>query len=387
MYDFDRLTNRHDTLSYKWNVRDGELPMWVADMDFETAEPIRRAIVQRAEHGIFGYSYTPDEYFSAVSDYWARRHGYRIEKEHMVYSNGVVASISSLVRKLTTPAESVLIQAPVYNIFYNSIVNNGRNVLSSDLVYDGAGYSIDFADLEQKLSQPQTSLMILCNPHNPVGRTWTAEELARIGELCFKHGVTVISDEIHCDITSGGYTPFACASEICADISVSCISPSKTFNIAGLQSACMFARNPVLRHRAWRAVNTDEVGEPNAFSMSASIAAYTECDGWVDAMLEYVFENKRIAADFICREIDGASTHCSEATYLLWIDISGICRDSVAFCDFLRAETGLILSDGAEYGECGRSFVRMNLATQRQRVLDGLERFKRGCEIYKAKNK
>lgn len=384
MYDFDKLTDRSGTLSYKWDVKPGELPMWVADMDFEVASPIKRAIVDRAEHGIFGYTATPDAYFEAISAYWERRHGYRIPTEHMIYSNGVVAAISSIVRKLTTPAENVLIQAPVYNIFYNSILNNGRNVLSSDLIYDGSEYSVDFDDLEKKLALPQTSLMILCNPHNPVGRIWTRKELARIGELCHKYGVTVLSDEIHCDVTAPGesYIPFASVNEECRSISVSAIASSKTFNIAGLQSACVFAADPVLRHKVWRGINTDEVGEPNAFSMTANIAAFTECDGWVDEMLEYVFENKRIACDFINSEIDGMKATLSKATYLLWIDISEVAKDSVDFCEKLRERTGLYLSDGAEYGECGRSFVRMNLATQRSRVLDGLERLKRGAAEY-----
>ena len=388
MYDFDKITDRSCTLSYKWDVKSDELPMWVADMDFEVADPIKRAITDRAEHGIFGYTMIPDEFFKAVSDYWGRRHGYRIPTEHMVYSNGVVAAISSIVRKLTTPAENVLIQAPVYNIFYNSIINNGRNVLSSDLVYDGSDYLIDFEDLERKLALPQTSLMILCNPHNPVGRIWRKDELAKIGELCHKYGVTVLSDEIHCDITIpgiSGYVPFASVNDVCRDISVTAVAASKTFNIAGLQSACLFAADPVLRHKVWRGVNTDEVGEPNAFSMTANIAAFTECDTWVDEMLEYVFENKRIACDFINNNIEGMKATLSEATYLLWIDISEIAEDSVDFCEKLRETTGLYLSDGAEYGECGRSFVRMNLATQRERVLDGLDRLSRGAKAYQSR--
>lgn len=389
MYNFDKLTDRSGTLSYKWDVKPGELPMWVADMDFEVAPAIKEAIKARSEHGIFGYTMIPDEFFFAISKYWGRRHGYEIPVEHMVYSNGVVAAISSIVRKLTTPAENVLIQAPVYNIFYNSILNNGRNVLSSDLIYDGAEYSIDFDDLEEKLARPQTSLMILCNPHNPVGRIWTKEELAKIGELCYKHGVAVLSDEIHCDITApecDGYTPFASVNEVCRRISVTAVASSKTFNIAGLQSACLFAEDPILRHKVWRGVNTDEVGEPNAFSMVANIAAFTECDAWVDEMLEYVFENKRIACEFINKEIEGMKAAYSKATYLLWIDISGVVEDSVEFCQKLRESTGLYLSDGAEYGESGKSFVRMNLATQRSRVLDGLERLKRGAAEY-VKNK
>ena len=386
-FDFDRITDRRGTYSYKWNVGEGELPMWVADMDFEVADPIKQAIVGRSEHGIFGYSATPCEFFEAISAFWGRRHGYVIPIGDMVYSNGVVAAISSLVRKLTTPAENVLVQAPVYNIFYNSIINNGRNVLSSDLVYRSGEYSIDFEDLEEKLSRPQTSLMILCNPHNPIGRIWTREELAKIGELCAKYGVTVISDEIHCDVTAPGvnYVPFASVNDVCRDISVTCIAASKTFNIAGLQSACIFAHDPNLRHKAWRGINTDEVGEPNAFSMQANIAAYTECDAWVDSMRDYVFENKRIAAEYINKEIDGLKVKLSLATYLLWIDISGVAADSVDFCKKLREYTGLYLSDGAEYGECGRAFVRINLATQRARVLDGLERLKRGCKMYKSK--
>lgn len=383
-FDFDKLTDRFGTLSYKWDVERNELPMWVADMDFEVADPIKRAITQRAEHGIFGYSSTPCEFFEAVSRYWGRRHGYSIPTEHMIYSNGVVAAISSVVRKLTTPAENVLIQAPVYNIFYNSVLNNGRNVLSSDLIYDGGKYSIDFADLEEKLARPQTTLMILCNPHNPVGRIWSRDELAHIGELCNKYGVTVLSDEIHCDITAPGveYVPFASVNDVCKNISLTCIAASKTFNIAGLQSACVFAADPVLRHKVWRGINTDEVGEPNAFSMTANIAAYTECDDWVDGMRDYVFQNKKLAVEYINGRIDSLKAEFSLATYLLWIDISGVSDDSVDFCDKLRKSTGLYLSDGAEYGECGRKFVRMNLATQRARVLDGLERLKRGCEIY-----
>ena len=378
-YDFDTRTDRMGTLSYKWGVNDGELPMWVADMDFETAPAVKTAIVERAKHGIFGYSETPDSFFSAISDYWHRRHGFRIPKEWLIYSNGIVAAISSAVRRLTEPGEYVLIQAPVYNIFYNSILNNGRRVLSSDLVYSDGEYSIDFLDLEEKLSRPLTTMMILCNPHNPVGRVWTREELAKIGELCRKWGVTVLSDEIHCDFVRPGcrYTPFASVSDTCADISVNCISASKTFNIAGLQSAAVAVKDEALRFKVYRGLNNDEVGEPNAFAMCANIAAFRECDEWVTELVEYVFENKRIASEYIEKNIPKLKAPLSDATYLLWIDISGVSSDSVEFCRELREKTGLYLSDGEEYGECGRAFVRMNLATQRSRVLDGLERLAR----------
>ena len=382
MTDFDILTDRSGTFSYKWDVKDGELPMWVADMDFETAPAVKKAIVDRACHGIFGYSSTPSEYFDAVSDFFGRRHGFSIPTEWMVYSNGIVAAIGSVVRRLTHPDENVLIQAPVYNIFYNSIINNGRRVISSDLVYDGTGYSVDFADLEAKLALPQTSLMILCNPHNPVGRLWTRDELVKIGELCKKHGVTVLSDEIHCDFVRNGmdYVPFSSIAEY-RDISVSCISPSKTFNLAGLQSAVVVIPDAHLRHRIWRGINTEELGEPNAFSMVAGIAAFSQSDEWVDSLVSYIFENRALAQECINKSIPGIRAISGDATYLLWIDISGICDDSVAFTERLRELTGLYLSEGREYGECGKSFVRMNLATQRSRLLDGLERLRRGVEI------
>ena len=375
-YDFDKLTGRRGRNAVKWDVAEGELPMWVADMDFEAPPAVRNAIEDVARHGIYGYSSLPDEYFAAVSDYYYRRHGYRIPTEEMVYSSGVVAAISSLVRKLTTPAENVLIQAPVYNIFYNSILNNGRNVLSSDLVCREGRYYIDFDDLEAKLAMPQTSLMILCNPHNPVGRIWTREELARIGELAAENGVTVISDEIHCDFTAPGknYIPFASVSDLCRRISVTCVSPSKTFNIAGLQSACVFANDKHLRHKAFRGINTDEVGEPNIFAVRAAIAAYSECDEWVDEIRDYVFENKRIACKYIRERIPSLKSEPSDATYLLWINVKEVEEDSSVFVSKLRSETGLYLNDGAAYGECGRGFVRLNTATQRSRLIDGLER-------------
>lgn len=384
-FDFDKIPDRFGTFSYKWAVGKNELPMWVADMDFECAPKIKEAIVKRAEHGVFGYSDTPSAFFEAVSGYFERRHGYKIPTEYMIYSNGVVAAISSAVRRLTQPNECVLIQAPVYNIFYNSIANNGRRVLSSDLVYDGEGYSVDYADLEEKLARPETSLMILCNPHNPVGRTWSKQELTKIGDLCIKHGVTVFSDEIHCDFCfEKRFIPFASLGEPYADISVSAVASSKTFNLAGLQSACLYTKNPRLRYLVWRGVNTDEVGEPNCFAMTANITAFTECDGWVDEMREYIAENKKIARNYINGSISGLYAPKSDATYLLWIDVSGVCGDSVEFVRRVRELTGLYLSDGAEYGECGRKFVRMNLATQRERVLDGLDRLRRAVEALKA---
>jgi cystathionine beta-lyase len=292
----------------------------------------------------------------------------------------VVAAISSAVRKLTTPAEKVLIQPPVFNLFYNSVYNNGRYIVESALVRRGGGYEIDFEDLEQKLADPQVSLFILCNPHNPVGKVYTREELCRIGELCHKHHVTVLSDEIHCEFTYPRctYIPFAAASELCRDISVSCVSASKSFNLAGMYAACVIAHDPSLRWRMYRALNTDEVGEPGAFAIQASLAAYNEAEEWLDEALDYIEENKRYARAYIEENIPELTVPDSNATYLLWIDASSLGISSPELVDMIEKSAALKLSDGLEYGECGRYFLRMNLAAPRATVTEGLVRLKKG---------
>ena len=234
-YDFDTKTDRRNSNSLKWDVLENELPMWVADMDFQTAPEIREAILDRAEHGIYGYTILPAAWYEAYQHWWQQYHGFRMEREWLIFCTGVVPAISSAVRKLTTPGENVLVQTPVYNTFFNSIGNNGRNVLESPLGYENGEYFIDFDRLEKDLSDPQTTMIILCNPHNPVGKIWEKETLERIGELCARYHVTVLSDEIHCDLTAPDleYTPFASISETCRRISITAIAPTKAFNLAG----------------------------------------------------------------------------------------------------------------------------------------------------------
>ncbi len=383
-FDFDKLTDRIGTNSMKWDVSQGELPMWVADMDLETAPCVKKAIQKRAEHGCFGYSLVPESFYEAISDWWRVRHNTFFDKSDMIFTTGVVPAISSLVRKLSSVGDNVLIQAPVYNIFYNSILNNGRKVLSSDLIYDfdSGEYSIDFADLERKMSEPGTTLMILCNPHNPVGRIWTRYELDKIGSLAKKYGVTVISDEIHCDIVMPGreYTPFASVSDTNADISLTLVSSSKAFNTAGLQCAAVIVKNKDLYRLAHRGLNTDEVAEPNAFATAALEAAFREGAEWLTQLCEYLFENRRIAEEFIKSELPRLRVTHGEATYLLWVNISDYSHSSVELCDKIRQKSGLYISDGYEYGECANGFVRINLATQRQRLYDGLYRLKTALE-------
>ncbi len=384
MYDFDTTVNRRGTASLKWDVEEHELPMWVADMDFQTAPEIREALEKRVAHGVFGYTVIPDAWNQAYVNWWKRRHHFSVQPEWLVFCTGVVPAISSAVRKLTTPGENVLIQTPVYNIFFNSIVNNGRNVLESPLVYDGQAYQIDFAQLEKDLANPQTTLMILCNPHNPVGKIWDKETLEKIGNLCEKYHVTVLSDEIHCDLTAVGkeYVPFAAVSETCKKISVSLWAPTKTFNIAGLQTAAIMAADSTLRHKMWRALNTDEVAEPNAFAIDAAIAAFTKGEAWLDALREYIDENKQMVKQYLEKELPQISVVSLDVTYLLWLDCHEITEDSVKLATFIREKTGLYLSEGAEYGGDGRYFLRLNVACPKERLKEGLKRLKEGIMAY-----
>ena len=381
---FDKEVNRRGTGSMKWNVGEHELPMWVADMDFETAPAVTKAIMDRAVQGIYGYTEVSEEWYLAYQNWWQDRHHFPIEKDWLIFCTGVVPAISSIVRKMTTVAEKIVVMTPCYNIFFNSIVNNGRNVLESRLHYEYGVYSIDQEDLEEKLADPQTSMLILCNPHNPVGKIWDRETLERIGELCFKHHVLVLSDEIHCDITRPGmeYIPFASASEHCKNNSITCVAPTKTFNLAGLQTAAVIVPDAALRHRVNRGLNTDEVAEPNVFAAIAPIAAFDRGREWLEELREYLWENRKAAEDFIREEIPELRTVSADATYLLWIDCNALPGDLSELAEFIRKESGLYVCDGREYGN-GYGFLRMNLACRRELLKEGLERLKRSIHSYR----
>lgn len=383
-YDFDRIIDRRRTDSLKWDVAENELPMWVADMDFETAPAIREAIAARAAHGIYGYTVLPDAWYDAYIVWWQKQHGFTMERDWLIFCTGVVPAISSIVRKLTTPAEKVLVMTPVYNIFFNSIRNNGREVLACPLHFDGEGYSIDFEELEQKLADPQTTLMLLCNPHNPIGKIWDRETLAVIGTLCRRHHVTVVADEIHCDLTAPGrnYVPFASVSADCRDNSITCLAPTKAFNIAGLQTAAVSVPDPTLRHKVWRGLNTDEVAEPNAFAVTAAIAAFTKGAPWLSELRAYIAENRRVTTAFVEKEIPQIHVVGGDATYLLWLCCNRLQTDSATLAAFIRKETGLYLSAGRAYGGDGDAFLRMNIACPRAILEDGLGRLKKGIDAF-----
>lgn len=382
-FQFDKRVDRRNTGSMKWDVAENELPMWVADMDFQTAPEITESIIERAKHGVFGYTVLTDEWYQAYQTWWKERHHFVIDREWLIFCTGVVPAISSIVRKVTTVGENVAVMTPVYNIFFNSILNNGRNVLDSRLKYDGHAYQIDFDDLEEKLSDPQTTLLILCNPHNPVGRIWDRETLEKIGDLCSKYHVLVLSDEIHCDLTKPGvdYTPFASVSENCRRNSMTCVAPTKAFNLAGIQTAAVIVPDENLRHKVNRGLNTDEVAEPNVFAAMAPVAAFTRGGEWLDALRSYLWENRTFAENYIKREIQGVSAVPAQATYLLWLDCGNLIGSSTDFCRFIRRHSGLYLSDGNEYRN-GEGFLRMNLACPRQQVEDGLNRLKESVAAY-----
>ena len=384
MFDFNYNPERRGTDSVKWDVTEKELPMWIADMDFETAPQIKAAIQKRAEHGIYGYTKVPDEWYSAITGWWKRRFNFVIEKEWLEFCTGIVPAISSIVKRVTNYGDNVVVLTPAYNVFFNSIENAGRHALQCNLSYKNGQYGIDFVELEKVLSHPLTTLFIFCNPHNPTGNIWTKEEIAKIGSLCKKHGVVVISDEIHCNFTlpENKYTPFASVSEECKDISITCISASKTFNIAGLQSAAVVVPNKSLREKVVRGLNSDEVAEPNCFAVDSVIAAFNEGEQWLDELNIYLFENRKCVEDYLKKNLPKAVAVKANATYVVWIDCGKFCDDTDKLCAYLRKETGLILSAGSQFRGNGGTFIRLNTACNRDKLLDGLSRFVTGVKKY-----
>lgn len=383
-YNFNTCPNRRNTNSMKWNVEEDELPMWVADMDLMTAPAITNAIVDRAATGVYGYSDYDPNFKQTVCDWWQRRHHTAFNPEDVLFCNGIIPAIGSLIRTLTNPEDCVLVQPPVYNHFYNSIADNGRIIEESPLDYDGKYYFIDWEDLEERLSAPEVTMMIVCNPHNPIGKAWSREDLARIGELCDAHDVVVVSDEIHCDIMKPGvkHVPFASASDTCRDISITCGSPSKAFNTAGLQSAYVICPNEQLRSAVQEGMKIDDVAFPNTFAMDAIMTAYTKCDVWLDDLNKHIQSNKEEATHYIEQRFDEVVVVPSEATYLLWLDCMELATDATELCEAIRQETGLILSPGSIFGTTAEPFLRMNVACSKAQLQDALQRLDSFFNMY-----
>lgn len=383
-YDFDEPVPRRGTNSYKWDtVKDEDvLPMWVADMDFRTAPAIVGALQKRVEHGIFGYTKVPPAYYEAVVNWFRRRHAWLIEKEWIVYTTGVVPAISAIVKALTVPGDRVLVQTPVYNCFFSSIRNNGCEVVANPLKYANGTYRIDYDDLERKATDPKVRLLLLCNPHNPVGRVWTRQELRRIGEICIRNRVLVVADEIHCELVFSGhvYIPFASISEDFREHSVTCISPSKAFNLAGLQIANIVAADTDVRMKIDKAININEVCDVNPFGVEALIAAYNRGEDWLEELKHYLSVNYNYLRAYFDEYFPEFPVVMLEGTYLVWVDCRGLGLSSREITDILLEKEKIRVNSGSLYGEAGEGFIRLNIACPREKLIEGLNRLKRGLK-------
>lgn len=377
-YDFDKTIDRRATNSYKWDsAPEGVLPMWVADMDFRTASAIIDALQKRVAHGIFGYTRVPDAYYGAVTSWFSRRHGWDIDREWIIYTSGVVPAVSAVIKALTVPGDKVIVQTPVYNCFFSSIRNNGCEIVSNPLRRTADTYEMDFDALERCAADPRAKVMLLCNPHNPAGRVWTPDELTRLGNICLRNGVTVVADEIHCELVYQGfkYTPFASLSDAFLHRSVTCLSPSKAFNIAGLQIANIVAFDNDLRSRIDKAININEVCDVNPFGVAATIAAYNEGEEWLNQLVDYLHDNYEAMAEFCRRELPEFPITRLEGTYLVWMDCSSLGMPSDALEHALLDDARLWLNAGTMYGAEGEGYMRWNIACPRSVMLDGLNRF------------
>ena len=377
-YDFDTPVNREGTFSLKWDASGPDtLPMWVADMDFKTAPAITEALIKRAAHGIFGYTKTPPQYYQAVTDWFLRRHAWAVQPGWILTAPGVVPALCAIIQALTNPGDKIILQTPVYNCFFSSINDNKRRTLYNPLVYKNNTYYMDFEDLEQKAAQENVKFLLLCNPHNPAGRVWTPGELRRMGDICLRHGVFVVADEIHCDLVMPGYkyTPFASLSDGFLMASATCTAPTKTFNIAGLQIANITVADEDVRRRVDRAVNINEVCDVGVFGVTALQAAYNHGGEWLDELLAYLHGNYECLKSFFAANLPQIPVTKLEGTYLVWLDCAAIGKPSSVIVDELLSEKKLWLNGGDMYGEHDHPFVRMNIACPRSVMLKGLGLF------------
>lgn len=380
-YDFDQLIPRRGTNSVKWDEEPAAdiLPMWVADMDFRTAPCVVEALRRQVEHGVYGYATVPESYYGAVTSWFARRHGWAPGADWILPVTGVIPALSAILRALTRPGDRVLVLTPVYNHFFIAIDNSGCSAAECELTYGDNRYTVDFDALERRAADPAVNLMLLCNPHNPAGRVWTPEELRRIGDICLRRDILVVADEIHCELVMPGfrYTPFASLCEEFERRSVTCTSPSKAFNLAGLQVANIFAADAALRARIGHSLQINETGEIGPFAIEALIAAYDEGAEWLDALNEYLHGNYRFSREYFDRNLPQYPVLPLEGTYLVWVD----CRASGLTSDELETklleEAKLRINPGAIYGEAGRDFIRLNIACPRKLLAEGLDRLRK----------
>lgn len=384
-YDFSRPTERRGTDSYKWDSAPETdiIPLWVADMDFETFPGITEALQRRVAHGIFGYTRVPEAYYEAVCRWFGKHHGWQINREDIIYTSGVVPAVSAVIKALTLPGDQVIVQGPVYNCFFSSIRNNGCETVSNSLIYnkEELRYEIDFDDLERKLAHERARLMLICNPHNPGGRVWTRDELTRVAELCRKYGVRVVSDEIHCELTlyDNEYVPFGSLPDELSHGSITCCSPSKAFNTAGLQIANIVCRDTEVRNRIDRAININEVCDVNPFGVIALQAAYSD-EGyeWLTQLRAYISSNYDLLRERFARELPKCKVMRMEGTYLAWIDCSELHISSDEIEEMLIHENKVWVNAGSMYGTEGAAFIRINMACTSELLNEGITRIVNG---------
>lgn len=384
-YDFSRPTERRGTYSYKWDSAPETdiIPLWVADMDFETFPGITEALQRRVAHGIFGYTRVPEAYYEAVCNWFGKHHGWHINREDIIYTSGVVPAVSAVIKALTLPGDQVIVQGPVYNCFFSSIRNNGCETVSNSLIYnkEELRYEIDFDDLERKLAHERARLMLICNPHNPGGRVWTRDELTRVAELCHKYGVRVVSDEIHCELTlyDNEYVPFGSLPDELSHGSITCCSPSKAFNTAGLQIANIVCRDAEVRNRIDRAININEVCDVNPFGVIALQAAYSD-EGyeWLTQLRAYISSNYDLLRERFARELPKCKVMRMEGTYLAWIDCSELHISSDEIEEMLMHENKVWVNAGSMYGTEGAAFIRINMACTSELLNEGITRIVNG---------
>ena len=382
--NFDEIVNRRgtDCLKYDFAVRRGMpedvLPLWVADMDFKTTSYVEDAVIERTKHGIFGYSESGEEYFKEVAGWMQRHHNWEIRPEWLIKTPGVVFVLAMAVKAFTEKGDSVLIQQPVYYPFSEVITDNGREVVSNDLVLTEDGtYKIDFADFEQKIIANGIKLFLLCSPHNPVGRVWTKEELEKIGDICVKHGVTVVSDEIHNDfIWEGTHTVFAGIKKEFADISVTCTSPSKTFNLASMLISNIFIPNQILRRKFRKEMDRAGISQLSVLGLVATEAAYAHGDEWYAAMKNYVRDNIAFARAYVEENLPGVRMIDTQGTYLIWLDFRQTGLTVEQLDHKIIYEAGLWLDSGKIFGKTGEGFERINVACPRAVLQEALDRIR-----------
>mgnify|MGYP001471894189 FL=1 len=388
-YDFSRPTERRGTDSYKWDSAPETdiIPLWVADMDFETFPAITEALQRRVAHGIFGYTRVPEAYYEAVCNWFGKHHGWHINREDIIYTSGVVPAVSAVIKALTLPGDQVIVQGPVYNCFFSSIRNNGCETVSNSLIYnkEELRYEIDFDDLERKLAHERARLMLICNPHNPGGRVWTRDELTRVAELCRKYDVRVVSDEIHCELTlyDNEYVPFGSLPDELSHGSITCCSPSKAFNTAGLQIANIVCRDAEVRNRIDRAININEVCDVNPFGVIALQAAYSD-EGyeWLTQLRAYISSNYDLLRERFARELPKCKVMRMEGTYLAWIDCSELHIPSDEIEEMLMHENKVWVNAGSMYGTEGAAFIRINMACTSELLNEGITRIVNGLGAY-----